>query len=86
MNEQINVTEEELLKKCVEVIVDHPEKIEIKKEVGEQGVVLNLEVDPEDVGSVIGKEGKTITAIRQIMRTFGLRKRAWISVKVLTQD
>ena len=74
----------ELLRMCVEEIVDNPDEVEIKREMNEQGVVLNLQVNQEDAATVIGKEGRTINAIRHLVRTSGLKEKAWVSVKVLT--
>ena len=75
----------ELLRMCVEEIVDNPDEVKIEREVNEQGVVLNLQVNPDDAASVIGKEGRTINAIRHLVRTSGLKEKAWVSVKVLTE-
>lgn len=66
---------EKLLKLIVESIVQKPKKVKIKRAVptgrqeeGESFVNLTLKVDPEDIKIVIGKEGKTIRAIRNLLR------------------
>lgn len=60
---------EELLKFILENIVDHPEDIKINIEENELGFLeINFSVHPEDMGQVIGKQGKTISAIRKVLK------------------
>lgn len=62
-----------LLKFIVETIVDDPEKIKIKETKENGQTTLSLQVAPEDMGKVIGKKGKIIKAIRQILRVKAFR-------------
>ncbi len=48
-------------------LVDHPDDVKVEEETGEQGVVLNLRVGQGDVGKVIGKQGRTARALRNVM-------------------
>ncbi|HDL50486.1 MAG TPA: KH domain-containing protein [Firmicutes bacterium] len=57
-----------ILEKLVKVIVDYPEKVEINKIEGTQTVIYELKVGPEDVGKVIGRQGRTAEAIRTIVQ------------------
>lgn len=58
-----------LLQFIVENIVTHPENIVIEEEIKEDGfIIYSLTVNPEDMGRVIGKEGKVINALRNILR------------------
>lgn len=60
---------EQLLRFLLENIVDHPQDIQIKQYNNDYGVlVLEAKVNPEDMGKVIGKEGKIISAIRSILK------------------
>ena len=58
---------EKLLQFLIEKIVDHPQDIRIQKEKQEKNLVLRLSVNPEDLKTVIGKEGKTIKALREML-------------------
>jgi uncharacterized protein len=59
----------ELLEYVVPWLVDNPEGIEISEAEGERdGTVLELTVDPEDVGKVIGKRGRIIRALRTLAK------------------
>ena len=59
----------ELLEYVVPWLVDNPEAIEITEVEGErEGIVLELTVDPEDVGKVIGKRGRIIRSLRTLAK------------------
>ena len=48
-------------------LVDNPDQVEIKEVIGEQTTVLELKVAQDDLGKIIGKQGKTAKAIRTIL-------------------
>lgn len=58
-----------LLKYLVTSIVEKPKKVKIGEETQDEVVTLTCQVDKEDMGKVIGKQGKTIKAIRNLLRT-----------------
>ncbi|MBQ8746569.1 MAG: KH domain-containing protein [Clostridia bacterium] len=49
-------------------IVDHPEKVSVTESENEDGILLTLSVDEEDMGMVIGKHGKIARALRTVMK------------------
>ncbi len=57
----------ELIKYISQSLVDDPEKVEVTEIVGEQTSVIELRVAKEDLGKVIGKQGRTAKAIRTIL-------------------
>ncbi len=57
----------ELVEKIVKAIVDSPDKVEVTEVVGEKTVVVELKVAPEDLGKIIGKQGRTARAIRTVL-------------------
>ena len=73
---------EELLKRIVAALVDHPDQIKIYEIRGKQSSVLELMVAPEDLGKVIGKQGQTVQAIRTILiaASAKFRKRVMLEI------
>ena len=57
----------ELVAFIAKSLVDSPDKVEVREVTGEQTAVLELKVAPEDLGKIIGKQGKTAKAIRTIL-------------------
>jgi len=57
----------DLIKRIAKALVDHPEQVEVLEVEGEQALVLELKVAKEDVGKIIGKQGRTARAIRTIL-------------------
>jgi len=64
----------------VSSIVDNPEAVKIEETEVEGVVTLLIHVDPLDMGKVIGKEGKVIRSIRNIMKVKALKQNKRISV------
>ncbi|HPB31349.1 MAG TPA: KH domain-containing protein [Candidatus Sumerlaeota bacterium] len=58
---------ENLVKYIAEALVDHPEQVEVRSIEGENSIIIELKVAPDDVGKVIGKGGQTAKAIRKIL-------------------
>lgn len=59
------------LTQIVRQFVDHPDEVSIHDEMGPQGLLIQIKVNPDDVGKVIGKEGRIINAMRQILKAAG---------------
>lgn len=61
------------MKALVEVIakalVDKPEQVQVKQTEGENAIVIELSVAPEDMGKVIGKQGRIAKAIRTVVKS-----------------
>ena len=56
-----------LIIRIAKALVDHPEQVEVLEVAGEQILVLELKVAKEDIGKIIGKQGRTALAIRTIL-------------------
>jgi predicted RNA-binding protein YlqC (UPF0109 family) len=63
----------ELLEFVAKEIVEHPDAVEVTAIERERSVQLQLRVDPEDMGKVIGKGGRTARALRTVMKAAGTR-------------
>lgn len=74
------------LEYVVKALVDQPDKVEIKRTVDERGVLLELTVDPEDMGKIIGKAGATAKSIRTLLRVLGAKDDARYNLKIVDQE
>lgn len=68
----------ELLEAMAKALVDHPEQVSVTVIEGEQTTVLELRVAHEDLGKVIGKQGRTARAIHTILGAAGKIGRAHV--------
>jgi len=57
----------------VKSMVDHPESVTLVRKVDDLGILLELQVHPDDIGKVIGKEGQTIKSLRILLRVVGAK-------------
>jgi len=57
----------ELIKYIAKALVDYPEQVEVTEVVGNQTSVLELKVAKEDLGKIIGKQGRTARAMRTLL-------------------
>ncbi len=75
-------TDQEFLEFVIKSIASHPDEVKVTRTVDEMGVLLNLKVNPEDMGQIIGRQGSTARAIRTILRVIGVRNNARINLKI----
>lgn len=61
------------LVRLVELIVDEPDEVEVDEVEGSDSVLFELQVAPDDLGKVIGRQGRTIRALRTLMAARGAR-------------
>lgn len=67
----------------VQSLVSNPDKVEVTRKIDEKGVLLELSVDPEDLGRVIGKRGATAQSIRTLLRALGTKNDARYNLKIV---
>lgn len=72
----------ELVELIAKSLVDNPDKVQVSQMDGTQSSIIELKVAPEEVGKVIGKQGRTAQAIRIILGAAGmkLKKRATLEI------
>ena len=75
-------SDQEFLEFIIQALVEHPEDVKVTRTVDEMGVLLNLKVNPEDMGRIIGREGSTARSIRSLTRLVGLRHNARVNLKI----
>lgn len=66
----------------IKALADHPEAVKINRTVDEMGVLLTLDVHPEDMGKIIGRSGNTAKAIRTLLRVVGMKHNARVNLKI----
>ena len=64
-------------------LVDHPESVEVSEVQGEQTTVLELRVAPDDLGKVIGKQGRTARAMRTLLAAAGMKHQKRTVLEIL---
>jgi len=74
--------DQEFLEFVVKGLVEHPEAVKIGRSVDEMGVLLTLDLHPEDMGKVIGRSGNTAKAIRTLLRVVGMKHNARVNLKI----
>jgi predicted RNA-binding protein YlqC (UPF0109 family) len=80
------MTATEFLRFIIASIVAHPDAIEITEKHDELGILLSLKVDPTDMGSLIGRSGKTIDSVRTVIRVFGSKLGERINLRIIEEN
>jgi len=72
----------EFLEYVVKGLVDNPKAVKVDRKVDEMGVLITLDVDPADMGKIIGKSGNTAKAIRTLLRVVGMKNNSRVNLKI----
>lgn len=64
-------------------LVDQPDAVDVNLVEGEQGTIVEIKVSSQDVGKIVGKQGRTIKALRTIAMTVGARVGRRVRVEVV---
>jgi predicted RNA-binding protein YlqC (UPF0109 family) len=75
--------DEQFVEYIVKSLVGNPDAVEISRRVDEKGVLLELTVDPEDLGRIIGKRGATAQSLRTLLRALGTKNEARYNLKIV---
>ncbi|AEE91346.1 MAG: KH domain-containing protein [Thermoanaerobacteraceae bacterium] len=73
----------ELVEYIAKALVDHPENVTVNQVEGEQSIILELKVDPEDMGKVIGKQGRIAKAIRTVVKAAAAKEGKRVVVEII---
>lgn len=77
------VDAKDLLALMAKALVDRPDEVKVRETEEGEATVLELQVDPEDVGKIIGKQGRTVRALRTILDAAGHKFERRYDVEVL---
>lgn len=64
-------------------IVDHPQEVEVNEVEGEKSIIIELKVNDEDMGKVIGKQGRIANAIRTVVKAAATRDGKRVIVEIM---
>lgn len=78
--------DQQFIEYIVKSLVGKPEAVKVDRSVDEKGVLLELTVDPEDIGRVIGKRGSTAQSLRALLRALGTKNDARYNLKIVDVD
>jgi len=81
--EDKRVTMKELLEYLARKLVDHPEGVEVEELEGDRSTILELRVDPDDMGRVIGRQGRVAQALRALVKAAAARDGSRVTVEIV---
>jgi len=78
-----NSIDQQFVEFVVKSLVGNPDAVQVERRIDEKGVLLELTVDPEDLGRVIGKRGATAQSLRTLLRALGTKNDARYNLKIV---
>ncbi len=78
--------DKEFVEYVVRALVSTPDAVKVERSVDDRGVLLELEVDPADMGKVIGKAGATAKSLRTLLRVLGAKNDAKVNLKIVEPE
>lgn len=73
----------ELVEIIAKALVDDPDKVEVNEVEGTQSVIIELKVAPDDMGKIIGKQGRIAKAIRTIVKAAAIKENKRVVVEII---
>ena len=78
-----NTIDQQFVEYIVKSLVSNPDAVKVERRIDEKGVLLELTVDGEDLGRVIGKRGATAQSLRTLLRALGTKNDARYNLKIV---
>lgn len=78
--------DKDFLELIVKNIVGNPDDVKVERKVDEMGVLLTLNINPADMGYVIGKQGQTAKAIRTLLKIVGAKNNARVNLRIVEPE
>lgn len=78
-----NSIDQQFIEYIVKSLVGNPDGVTVERRIDEKGVLLELTVDPDDLGRVIGKRGATAQSLRTLLRALGTKNDARYNLKIV---
>ena len=73
----------ELVRYIAECLVDNPEEVDVQQVEEDDIIIIELKVAQEDMGKVIGKQGRIAKAIRTVVKAASLREKKKVTVEII---
>ncbi|MDD7215622.1 MAG: KH domain-containing protein [Anaerovoracaceae bacterium] len=74
-----------LVEAIAKSLVDNPEAVNVTETEGSQGTVIELRVAPDDMGKVIGKQGRIAKALRTVVKAAAVRENKKVTVEIIKE-
>ncbi len=78
--------DKEFVEYVVQALVSNPDAVKVERSVDDRGVLLELTVDPADMGKIIGKAGATAKSLRTLLRVLGAKNDAKVNLKIIEPE
>lgn len=78
----MNNADQQFVELLVKAIVNNPDDVKTTRTIDERGVLITLDVNPADMGYVIGRRGQTAHAIRTLLKIVGAKNNARVNLKI----
>src|ERR1039458_556480 len=79
----MSTIDQQFVEFVVKSLVSNPDAVQVERRIDEKGVLLELTVDPDDLGRVIGKRGATAQSLRTLLRALGTKNDARYNLKII---
>ena len=79
---EIMETDQQFVESVVRAIVNNPDDVKATRTVDERGVLITLDINPSDMGYVIGRQGQTARSIRTLLKIVGAKNNARVNLKI----
>jgi len=81
-----NYQDKDFVEYIVKQIVNKPDEVEVTRKTDEMGVLIEVKVNQEDMGLLIGRSGSTAKAIRALARIIGIRNNARVNLRIIEPE
>lgn len=81
-NENVMEQDQKFVEDVVRAIVNNPNDVKTTRIIDERGVLITLDVNPADMGYVIGRQGQTARSIRTLLKIVGAKNNARVNLKI----
>ena len=82
----MSTIDQQFIEYIVKSVVGSPDDVVVARIIDEKGVLLTLNVNPDDLGRVIGKRGVTAQSLRTLLRALGTKNDARYNLKIVNND
>lgn len=76
----------EFVEYIVKNLVDLPQEVQVNEIMGQSSLIIEIAVAKSDIGKIIGKKGKTINAIRDLLKSVASRNQIRITLEIIEEE